>query len=57
MASYWPWSISSSSMGLKRRAVEVAGDALENWSQQVAAEHGYRDPEHFVEVYGICSNC
>ena len=39
------------------RAVEVAGDALENWSQQVAAEHGYRDPEHFVEVYGICSNC
>lgn len=39
------------------RAVEVAGDTLEEWSQQVAAEHGFREPEHFVEVYGICSAC
>lgn len=39
------------------RAVEVAGDALEQWSQQVAAEHGFQEPEHFVEVYGTCSEC
>ena len=39
------------------RAVEVAGEPLEVWSRQVAAEHGFREPEHFVEVYGICSSC
>ena len=39
------------------RAVEVAGEPLEAWSRQVAAEHGFREPEHFVEVYGICSSC
>lgn len=39
------------------RTVEVAGDELETWSQKVAAENGFREPEHFVEVYGICSSC
>lgn len=39
------------------RAVEISGDVLEQWSQQVAAEHGFSEPEHFVEVYGICSEC
>jgi Fur family ferric uptake transcriptional regulator len=39
------------------RAVEVAGDILEQWSQRVAAEHGFIEPEHFVEIYGICSEC
>lgn len=39
------------------RAIEVSGGQLESWSRQVAAEHGFRDVEHFVEVYGICSAC
>ena len=39
------------------RTEEVAGDALEEWSQQVATAHGFREPEHFVEVYGLCSSC
>lgn len=39
------------------RAVEVAGDALEDWSRQVAAAHGYREPDHYAEIYGICPNC
>lgn len=39
------------------RTEEVSGDALEQWSQEVAAAHGFRDPEHFVEVYGLCSDC
>lgn len=40
-----------------RRAVEVGGDILEHWSQQVAADHGFHEPEHFVEVYGVCADC
>lgn len=39
------------------RTVEVSGDVLERWSQQVASEHGFHEPEHFVEVYGICASC
>lgn len=39
------------------RAVEVAGEALEQWSQQVAAEYGFGEPEHFVEIYGLCPAC
>lgn len=39
------------------RAVEISGEVLEHWSQQVAAEHGFHTPEHFVEVYGICGDC
>ena len=39
------------------KAVEVSGEALEEWSRQVAAEHGFTGPEHFVEIYGLCPAC
>ena len=39
------------------RAVEVAGPAVEKWADKVAAEHGYTDVSHTVEIFGLCREC
>lgn len=39
------------------RTVEVEGPAVERWADKVAAEHGFRDVEHTLEVFGTCSRC
>lgn len=39
------------------RTVEVADRAVEQWADRVAAEHGFRDVEHTVEVFGTCRTC
>jgi Fur family ferric uptake transcriptional regulator len=36
------------------RTVEVSGQELEAWAARVAAQYGFRDIEHSVEIYGIC---
>ncbi|HQF04002.1 MAG TPA: transcriptional repressor, partial [Phycicoccus sp.] len=38
------------------RTVEVEGPpAFEAWSDQVSAEHGFRDVTHTLEIFGTCS--
>ena len=37
--------------------VEVSGPAVETWADAVAAEHGYRDVSHTLEVFGTCADC
>jgi Fur family ferric uptake transcriptional regulator len=37
--------------------VEIAADAVEVWSQQIAARHGFTDAQHVVDVFGYCPNC
>ena len=39
------------------RAVEVSGPAVERWANAVAAEHGFRDVSHDLEIFGTCANC
>jgi len=39
------------------RTVEVEGPAVERWAERVAAEHGFREVEHTVEVVGTCARC
>ena len=39
------------------RAVEVEGPAVERWADKVAAEHGYSDVSHTVEIFGLCPAC
>ena len=39
------------------RAEEVAGRAVERWAEEIAAEHGYVDVDHTIEVFGICRDC
>ena len=37
--------------------VEVDGPAVERWADRVAAEHGYDDVSHTLEIFGRCSAC
>lgn len=39
------------------RTVEVAGAPVERWAARVAAEHGFAEVEHQVELFGICADC
>jgi Fur family ferric uptake transcriptional regulator len=38
-------------------AVEIEADAVEQWAQSVAAEHGFTQATHVVDVFGLCSDC
>ncbi len=37
--------------------VEVEGPAVERWSERVAAEHGFTDVHHTLEIFGVCPEC
>jgi Fur family transcriptional regulator, ferric uptake regulator len=37
--------------------VEIAADAVEAWAQSVAAQHGFTEPQHVVDVFGYCPDC
>src|SRR4029079_17047441 len=39
------------------RTVEVEGPAVERWADKMAAEHGFRDVSHTLEVFGTCDAC
>ena len=37
--------------------VEIEANAVESWAASVAADHGFTNPSHIVDVFGLCSNC
>jgi Fur family ferric uptake transcriptional regulator len=39
------------------RSAEVEGRAVEHWAEQVAAEAGFVDVNHTVELFGMCPEC
>ena len=39
------------------RTVEIEADEVEAWAGRVAAEHGFRDPAHVVDIFGTCAEC
>jgi Fur family ferric uptake transcriptional regulator len=39
------------------KAVEVEGPAVEKWADAIAAEHGYVNVAHTVEIFGTCADC
>jgi Fur family ferric uptake transcriptional regulator len=39
------------------RSVEVEGRAVERWAEQVAAEAGFTEVGHTVELFGLCPDC
>ncbi|MEV4814103.1 Fur family transcriptional regulator [Micromonospora avicenniae] len=39
------------------RTVEVEGPAVESWAERVAAQHGYADVSHTMEIFGTCQSC
>lgn len=39
------------------KAVEVEGPAVESWADSIAAQHGYVNVAHTVEIFGTCAEC
>ncbi len=39
------------------RTVEVADPPVERWAAKIAAEHGFADVQHQLEVFGTCAAC
>lgn len=37
--------------------VEVGDREVEAWAAKVAAEHGFSDVSHTIEIFGVCSQC
>jgi Fur family ferric uptake transcriptional regulator len=37
--------------------VEIEATAVEAWAASVAADHGFTNPSHIVDVFGLCANC
>lgn len=38
-------------------AKQIQASAVERWADRIADEHGYRDVDHTVEIFGICALC
>lgn len=39
------------------RTVEVEGPAVERWTRSIAAEHGFTEVSHTLEIFGTCPAC
>lgn len=39
------------------RAEEIQAEPVERWASEVAAAHGFGDPRHIVDVFGLCPEC
>jgi Fur family ferric uptake transcriptional regulator len=37
--------------------VEVEGPAVESWTSKIAAQHGYSEVSHTLELFGTCAAC
>ena len=37
--------------------VEIDGPAVETWADRMAADHGYDDVSHTLEIFGRCAAC
>lgn len=37
--------------------VEVEGPTVEKWTRSVAADHGYSEVSHTLEIFGTCADC
>ncbi len=42
---------------LCNRTEEVEGPAVERWADRVAAEHGFSEISHSLEIFGTCADC
>ena len=39
------------------KTVEIEAHEVEKWAEKVAKQHGFREPSHTVEIFGLCSDC
>ena len=39
------------------KAIEIEADPVERWADSLAAQHGFRDVHHSLEIFGVCPEC
>ncbi|MGO1236358.1 MAG: Fur family transcriptional regulator [Microbacterium gubbeenense] len=39
------------------KTVEIEARAVERWARDTAAENGFSDAEHVVDIFGVCAEC
>jgi len=39
------------------KTLEISAGPVEAWARSVAADNGFREAEHVVDVFGICADC
>jgi Fur family ferric uptake transcriptional regulator len=39
------------------KTVEIEADAVEKWAASTAAAHGFTQPRHVVDIFGLCAQC
>ena len=37
--------------------IEVGDHEVEEWAERVAAQHGFSDVSHTIEIFGTCADC
>lgn len=37
--------------------ITVEGPALENWTEKIARENGFKEVSHKVDIFGVCKKC
>ncbi len=37
--------------------LEIEAQNLEKWADQVANEHGFSQPSHNIDIFGVCADC
>lgn len=40
-----------------RTTVELEAPSVEAWAHKVAADHGFTDTSHTIEIWGLCPEC
>jgi Fur family ferric uptake transcriptional regulator len=39
------------------KTVEIEANQVEKWADQVAQSHGFIEPSHNIDIFGICAAC
>jgi Fur family transcriptional regulator, ferric uptake regulator len=39
------------------KTVEIAAATVEKWAEAIAAENGFTESSHTIEIYGRCADC
>ncbi len=37
--------------------IEIAAKQVETWTHNIATEHGFTQPDHLIEITGLCEDC
>lgn len=37
--------------------IEIEANEVEAWADKIAAAHGFAEPSHMIEIFGICEKC